>query len=151
MLDLTFITDNADAVRENCRHRGVTVDLDDILTLAESRRALIGAGDRLRQEQKDVAARIPKASPDERPALIARGKELREQVSASEKQVAEVEEQLRSRQMQIPNMTHPEAPVGPDESHSVIAREYGSKPAFDFEPKGHVELMESLDLLDLEG
>src|SRR5690349_16152882 len=107
MLDLTFITENAEAVRENCKNRGVKIDLDELLALAESRRSLIGAGDKLRQEQKDVAGRIPKASAEERPTLIARGKELRDQVSASEKQVAEVEEQLRSRQMLIPNMTHP--------------------------------------------
>ena len=151
MLDLTFITENADAIRENCKNRGVAIDLDELLTLAESRRGLIGAGDKLRQEQKDVAGRIPKASAEERPTLIARGKELRDLVSASEKQVAEVEEQLRARQMQIPNMTHPQAPVGPDESHSVTVREFGTKPSFSFAPKGHVELMEALDLVDLEG
>jgi seryl-tRNA synthetase len=151
MLDLTFITDHADAVRENCKNRGVKIDLDELLSLAEKRRSLIGAGDKLRQEQKDVAGRIPKASADERPTLIARGKELRELVSASEKEVAEVEEQLRSWQMQIPNMTHPSAPIGADESQSVTVREYGQKPAFDFAPKGHVELMEALDLVDLEG
>jgi len=61
------------------------------------------------------------------------------------------EHQLRARQMQIPNMTHPAAPIGPDESHSITAREYGTKPQFDFAPKGHVELMEALDLVDLEG
>ncbi len=151
MLDLTFITENADSIRENCRNRGVEVDLEGLLSLADSRRGLIGSGDRLRQEQKDIAARIPKATPEDRPGLIARGKELRELVSANEKQVGEVEDQLRTRQMQIPNMTHPAAPVGPDESHSVTAREYGEKPQFDFAPKGHVELMEALDLVDLEG
>jgi seryl-tRNA synthetase len=151
MLDLNFITENADAIRENCRNRGVQVDVDGLLALAESRRALIGAGDKLRQEQKEVAARIPKASADDRPTLIARGKELRELVTANERQVGEVEEQLRARQMQVPNMTHPEAPIGPDESHSRTVREFGAKPQFDFAPKGHVELMEALDLVDLEG
>jgi len=150
MLDLTYICEHADAVQENCRNRGVEVDVATLVALAEQRRGLIAGGDKLRHEQKEISGKIPKASGDERPALIARGKELREQVSANEQQQAETESQLRTEQLRIPNMTHPEAPIGPDESYSKTIREWGEKPKFDFAPKDHVELMAALDLVDLE-
>lgn len=151
MLDLSFICDHAAAVQENCRNRGVSVDVSKIVGLAEQRRSLIAAGDKLRHEQKEVSGRIPKASTEERPALVARGKELREQAAASEQQVAEIEDQIRAEQLRIPNMTHPDAPIGADESASKTVREWGTKPQFAFAPKDHVELMASLDLVDLEG
>ena len=74
MLDLTFICENADAVRQNCANRGVSIHLSTLLELAEKRRSLIAAGDGLRHEQKDVSGQIPKASAENRPALVARGK-----------------------------------------------------------------------------
>ncbi|MBX3440950.1 MAG: serine--tRNA ligase [Planctomyces sp.] len=151
MLDLTYITENADAVQQNCRDRGVAFEIGELLSLAEQRRTLIAAGDALRHEQKEVSGKIPKAPADERGGLVARGKELRELVSDKEKELAAVESALRARQLQIPNMTHPDAPVGPDESHSRTIREWGDKPKFDFQPRDHVELMSQLDLVDLEG
>jgi seryl-tRNA synthetase len=151
MLDLSFICDHAAEVQENCRNRGVNIDVSKLVALADQRRNLIAAGDKLRHEQKEVSGRIPKASPDERPALVARGKELREQVSASEQQVSEIEALIRTEQLQIPNLTHPDAPIGADESASKTVREWGRKPQFGFAPKDHVELMAALDLVDLEG
>jgi seryl-tRNA synthetase len=150
MLDLTFICENAEAVRQNCANRGVAIDLSTLLELAERRRSLIATGDRLRHEQKDVSGQIPKASADNRPALVSRGKELRELVATSEKELAELEAALRIEQLKIPNMSHPSAPIGPDETHSKTVREWGSKPRFDFAPKDHVALMAALDLVDLE-
>jgi seryl-tRNA synthetase len=128
----------------------VDLDLSRLLELADRRRTLIAAGDKLRHEQKDVSAQIPKASADSRPALVARGKELREQVAANEKELGGLEAGLRAEQARIPNMTHPDAPIGKGESQSRTVREVGKKPSFDFPPKDHVELMAALDLVDLE-
>lgn len=150
MLDLQFVVENRDAVEANCRNRGVPIDLSKLLDLAGQRRTLIMQGDDLRREQKEVSAQIPKATAADKPALIARGKELRELIQKAEADLVTVEEQLRLEQMQIPNMTHPDAPVGKLETESVTAREWGTKRQFDFKPKDHVELMASLDMVDLE-
>jgi seryl-tRNA synthetase len=150
MLDLQFVVENRDAVEANCRNRGVPLDLSKLLDLAGQRRTLIMQGDDLRREQKEVSAQIPKAPAADKPALIARGKELRELIQKAEADLVAVEEQLRLEQMQIPNMTHPDAPVGKLETESVTAREWGTKRQFDFKPKDHVELMASLDMVDLE-
>lgn len=150
MLDLQFLCDNRALVEENCRNRGVPMDLGRLVDLAGERRKLILKGDELRREQKEVSGQIPKAPADQKATLVARGKELRELVQQAEKEVAEVETQLREEQMQVPNMTHPDAPIGKDDTESKTVREWGEKRAFSFAPKDHVDLMQALDLVDLE-
>ena len=149
MLDLQYICENRDAVEANCRNRGVEVEVSKIVQLRDDRNQLIVSGDELRHEQNEISARIPKATPEERPSLIDRGKDLKEQISVNETNRKEVELALHNELSVIPNMTHPEAPIGGEDA-IVVLREVGRKPEFDFEPKDHVELMQSLDLLDLE-
>lgn len=149
MLDLQFICDHADDVARNCRNRGVDIDVSQLVALAGRRRELIVAGDALRQEQNEIAAQIPKASKDDRPALIARGKVLKELVSANDAELKEIEARVREWQARIPNLTHPEAPVGGAEAARVM-RLWGTPPQFGFPPLDHVALAEKLDLIDLE-
>jgi seryl-tRNA synthetase len=150
MLDLQFVCDNRELVEQNCRNRGVPADLGKLIDLAAQRKQLILQGDTLRRDQKEISAQIPKVPADQKATLVAKGKELREQIGQAEAQLVEVEALLRTEQMQIPNLTHPDAPVGKDETLSVTVREWGTKPNFAFKPKDHVELMADLDLLDLE-
>lgn len=149
MLDLQFICDHLDLIEQNCRHRGVKVDLSELLELRDSRSQLISAGDELRHAQKEVASQIPKAAATDRAALVERGKELKAQVTQNEASLREVEAELRAVQMRIPNLTHPDAPTG-GEAESKTIREWGRKPKFDFPPLDHVDLSARLDLLDLE-
>lgn len=149
MLDLQYICDHADEVAENCRNRGVDVDVPQLVQAAARRRELIVAGDAIRAEQNEIAGKIPKASQEERPALIARGKELKEQIASHDAEMKDAAARVRDLQLQIPNMTHPSAPVGGEDAVRV-ERMWGEKPAFDFEPLDHVALMDKLDLVDLE-
>jgi len=149
VLDLQFICENRDAVIDNCRQRGVTADVDAVIRLREERNALICKGDELRRQQKDISAQIPKATAEVRPALIEQGKLLRDQVSQTEELQRAVEEQLHQEQIRIPNMTHPDAPIGGEEDSREI-RVWGAKPTFDFKPKDHVEIASHLDLIDFE-
>ncbi|MEX0716848.1 MAG: serine--tRNA ligase [Planctomycetaceae bacterium] len=150
MLDLQFLAENREAVAENCRNRGVTVDLDRIFQLRDRRSELIQRTDALRHEQKEVSASIPKAAAEDKPRLIARGKELREEISAGEAHLKEVEAELREEQSRIPNLTHPDAPVGRTEEESVTLRTWGEPTQFDFQPLDHVDIAAKLELLDLE-
>jgi len=149
MLDLQFICDHRDEVIENCKKRGVQADVDAVIRLRDQRNALIVRGDEIRRQQKEVSAKIPKASADERPALIEQGKVLRDEVSAIDEQLKVVEEQLRSEQARIPNLTHPESPVG-GEADAREIRVWGRRPEFSFPVKDHVELAAGLDLIDFE-
>lgn len=149
MLDLQFICDNQSAVEENCHKRGASANVARVVELADQRRSLIMGGDKLRQEQKETSSLIPKAAADQKPVLIARGKELRELVARSEEQLQAVEAELRDEQCRIPNMTHPDAPVGGEEAFTVV-KEWGMKRQFSFKPLDHVELAAKLDLVDFE-
>ena len=151
MLDLQYICDNLESVAENCRNRGVEVDLDRIVALRGRRSELITSGDELRREQKATSSQIPTAESDEaKQALIARGRELREQLQGLDGELAEVEADLRSGQSRIPNMTHPDAPIALGDDGHVELRRWGDVPEFDFEPRDHVAISEAHNLIDFE-
>lgn len=149
MLDLQYICDNADAVKRNCEARGVTVDVDAVVALRTERNQLIASGDELRRKQKEVSSQIPKASAEDRPNLIEQGKSLRTELGEIESKQKQVETDLRIAQAAIPNITHPDAPVGGEDDASEIHLS-GEKPTFDFEALDHVDIAAKLDLIDFE-
>jgi seryl-tRNA synthetase len=149
MLDLQFICDNRDEVEQNCKARGVAVDLDAVIRLRDERSKLIVAGDALRRQQKETSSKIPKASADERPELIENGKQLRTQISETESRQKQVETELREHQAPIPNMTHPDVPVGGEDDASEVHLS-GQIRDFGFTPQDHVDIAAKLDLIDFE-
>jgi seryl-tRNA synthetase len=151
MLDLQFVCENQALVEENCRNRGVRVDVARVVELARQRSQSIVEGDKHRHEQKEIAAQIPKiADKAQRQALVDRGKQLKQLVAENDASLKTLESQLRELELQIPNMTHPDAPVGAGDQANRTIRTWGEKKGFDFKPRDHVELMERLDLVDLE-
>ncbi len=150
MLDLETIRNRTDEVRENIVRRGVQADVDRVLELAEERSALISEGDELRRRRNELSQRIGKASDEDRPPLVEEAGELKARIAELDEQLAAAEEELRSEQALIPNLTHPDSPVGPDESHNCQVRTWGEPPEFEFEPKDHLELGQALDLIDFE-
>jgi seryl-tRNA synthetase len=151
VLDLKFIRDNADAVAENCKNRGVEADVGLVVKLADRRSALIGELNELKQRQNELAKSVGRErDPEKRQALIEESRGMKDRVPEKEVELHEVEERLREEQLKIPNMTHPDAPIGKDDSENVEIRAWGEPPSFPFEPKDHVELGESLGILDFD-
>jgi len=151
MLDLKFIRENAEAVQENCRNRGVEADVGLVVELADRRSALIQDLNELKQEQNRMAKSIGQERDAEaRERLIAGSREMKQEIPAKETELHEVEGRLRDEQLKIPNMTHPDSPIGRDDSENVEIRRSGEIPEFSFVPKDHVELGESLGILDFE-
>ena len=150
MLDLQFVCDNLDAVRTNCQHRHVAADLDRLLELRELRSQLIIAIDKDRRRQNEIAQTIPKEkSPDAKKALVEEGKALKLAAPGVESKLKEIESDLRTILMSIPNMTHPETPLG-EEADSKTVRTWGTPREFNFKPLDHVALSDKHGLLDLE-
>ncbi|MDG3010462.1 serine--tRNA ligase [Rhodococcus sp. D2-41] len=150
MIDLKFLRENPEAVRTSQRTRGEDPALVDALLAAdESRRAAVLAGDTLRAEQKALGKKVGKASPDERPALLDGAKELAQKVKDAEAAQHEADTALETAQRAISNIVQDGAPAG-GEDDFVTLETIGELPAFDFEPKDHLELGESLGLLDME-
>ena len=151
MLDLQFVCDNQELVAENCRNRGIEADVGAIVELRNRRNQLINEGDQLRHEQKETSSQIPNATDArQKQALIAQGKQLRERVHGIEQELKEVAGTLRAHQSSLPNLTHPQAPIGKDETSSTVLRTWGAVPKFDFKPLDHVALAEKHDLIDFE-
>ena len=151
MLDLKYIRENGDAVQENCKNRGVEADVGLVVELADRRSALIQDLNDLRQEQNRMAKSIGQERDNEaRQKLIEESRAMKDHVPEREQELHEVEERLRDEQLKIPNVTHPDAPIGRDDSENVEIRRWGDLPDFDFEPKDHVELGEALGIIDFD-
>jgi len=125
-------------------------DIDKVLRLAQERSALIVELDAARGRRKDLSARVPKASETERPALIQEVGGLKTKIADLETRLEAAEKELRDEQSRIPNLTHPDSPVGPDESHNQELRRWGEPPRFDFRPLDHVAIGEALGLVDFD-
>src|SRR5688572_13047248 len=149
MLDRRFIVENAEAVRRNCANRGVKVDLDRFLAIEADWKARQAAVEELNRRANEVSKSIGKAKdPAEREARKAEGRRLREETSASEAQIGTLAAEMHALQLGIPNMAHPDAPVGTGEANREVGRGRAAEPKFGFQPSDHVELGERLDLMD---
>lgn len=149
MIDLKLLREDPDRVRTSQRARGEDPALVDVLLDADAtRRSAISAADDLRAEQKSASKAVGAASADERPALLARAKELAEAVKAAEVEQAAAEAAFTTAHMAIPNVILDGVPAG-GESDFVVLDTVGEPPSID-DPKDHLELGESLGLLDME-
>jgi seryl-tRNA synthetase len=151
MLDLTYVRENAEAVAENCKNRGVVADVSLVVGLADRRSELMQELNELRQRQNQLAKAVGgERDPERRENLIADSRRTKGLIPEREVELSAVEGRLQEEMLKIPNMTHPDAPVGKDESENVEIRRSGDVPDFDFEPKDHVELGESLGIIDFD-
>jgi seryl-tRNA synthetase len=151
VLDMAFIREHADEVREALVKLNTTAPVDEILALDAERRALLAEVEGLRAERNVVSKEIGRMKKGpERETKIVEMRAVGERIRAGEEKLREVEERLYGLQLLVPNMPHPDVPVGPDESHNVVVRQEGELPELDFEPLPHWELGETLDIIDFE-
>ena len=151
MLNLKFIRENANAVQENCKNRGVEADVGLVVGIADRRSSLIQELNELKQRQNETAKSIGKErDAEKRERLISGSRDIKARIPDKEAELHEVERRLREEQLKIPNMTHPDSPIGRDDSENVEIRRSGTIPDFPFEPKDHLQLGESLGIIDFE-
>jgi seryl-tRNA synthetase len=152
MLDRRFIVENADRVKQNCVNRGIKVDVDRFLQLEEARRLRQIDLEELNRQVNQLSKSIGKAKdPAEREARKEEGRQLRDKVQTIEAELAAMGVELDALQRQIPNLSHPDAPVGVDDKSNLeLFRGKTPLPKFDFPPLDHVQLAEKLDLVDFE-
>ena len=143
MLDLKFIRDNTELVRQAMIDRHTEAPIDDILELDGQRRIKLLELDELRHDRRELA-RERKADAD------TRGRLLRTQMKALEEELREIDERLMNLLLRVPNIPHPAVPAGGDEDDNVVVRSWGELPRFDFEPAPHWQLGEKLDIIDFE-
>src|SRR5437016_8765126 len=152
MLDLAFIRNHPDVVKEAARVKDNTLDIDYLLEVDRSVLDLQHEVEEARAEQNKISKRVQQAGKDKalRDALIAEGKGLAEKIKAFEPRLRQLEEERYKLLLLVPNIPDPSSPIGKDESDNVPIRDWGEKPTFDFEPLDHYALMQKLDVVDIE-
>ena len=151
MLDYKFIKDNLEAVKENIKNRNMTADADKVVELYDKRTALVTKQQDLQQQRNENAKAMKQKLDDEkRQELIQAGKKIKEDIAEVEKELSQIEIDLDAVARQIPNMIHPDAPIGKLDTENLEVKKVGTPRKFDFEPKDHVQLAEELDLLDFD-
>ena len=154
MLDLAFVRDNLALVEEKLRQRGQDPAevLKDFHAIDQKRRAAIKQMEDLKAERNRITEVIAKLKKEKQDASaeIEKTKQMREQIPALEKEVEEEDARLRAILTTIPNIPNESVPVGKSEHDNQVMKVWGEAPKFDFQPKPHWELGESLGVLDLE-
>ena len=152
MLDRKFILENLEEVRQNCINRNVNVELDRFVELENMRKDLQKQSEDLNRQANELSKSIGKAKDEnERNDLKEQGKALRAQKAGVDEKLEEIASELNVIHATIPNMTHPDAPIGVDDKDNLeLMRGATPLPEFDFEPLDHVQLGQKLDLIDFE-
>ncbi|OBB31517.1 serine--tRNA ligase [Mycolicibacterium peregrinum] len=149
MIDLKLLRDNPDIVRASQRARGEDpARVDALLQADAARRAAISTADNLRADQKAASKLVGKATPEERPALLQRAKDLAEQVKAAEVAQAEAESAFTAAHMAIGNVIIDGVPAGGEDDFALL--DTVGEPRAIENAKDHLELGEALGLIDME-
>jgi len=162
MLDIKFVRDNPDLVRENIRKKFQEQKLplvDEVLRLDEQYRAALSEGNELRSERnrlsKQVGALMGQAKKD--PAKLGEAETLKAQVTAQAERLAELErlsaaleEKLNAHMLKIPQIIDPSVPIGRDDNENVEMERFGEPSVPEFEMPYHVEIMERFSGIDLD-
>ena len=150
MLDIKFIRENAEAVKKNCELRNIKCDIDRMLELYERKILQTKYVEELNAEKNKLNDLIQMSEGGERKTLIEQGRAVKEKLEVAKPELEVINEEYKNLLLQVPNMTHPNSPIGKDDNENKEIEKYGEPPKFDFLPKGHEELMIALDLIDFE-
>ncbi len=151
MLDIKFIKNNLDHVKDNIKKRFTKADADLTVKLYDEKNEIQVEMDNLRQKRNENAQKMKgKLEQKERDKLIEEGKELKIKIANLEEKQNEVSKLYLEEIARIPNMTHPTSPIGATEDDSKVIMEAKNIKKLNFKPKDHVELGKELDVIDFE-
>ncbi len=150
MLDIKFIRDNVEAVKEAAKNKRFDVDIDGLMDLDVRRRDLLKRTEERRARRNEVASAIPKASADEKKALIEEGKQVKEELVDLESALTETQAAFDKLLLMVPSIPLPQVPIGVTDEDNVVVRKYGTPREFDFRIRDHEELGQMLGILDKE-
>jgi len=149
MLDIKFIKDNQDLVRQSIKNRGLKIDIESAIKIDDARRKALSEFEELaalRNKANDQIGVLLKEKKDAK-AKISSMKEISRRIGELEAQIKEQEMELNKLLLNIPNLPHATLPVG-DVSANKIVRSWGKEKKFNFKPLNHIELCQNLDIVD---
>jgi seryl-tRNA synthetase len=153
MLDLRFVRENIDLLKEKLALRGEDLDLNPFIQMDQERRDLIQKADALRNQRNQVSDEISKIKQEGGAAedLVAQMRQVGQEIKELETVLREREEKLQDFLLTIPNIPHESVPVGKSAEDNKEISQWGEPPKFSFEPKPHWDIGETLDILDFKG
>lgn len=152
MLDPKLLRDNPDKIRNMLGARAVKFPLDDLISLDKQRRDLIVKTDEFRKKRNEVSLEIArkKKAKEDASSLIEHMQTVSENLQRLEADQIKIEEDFAKLSLTLPNMIHESVPIGKDDTANKEIKKWGNPPVFDFPIKDHIDLTQSLDLVDLE-
>ena len=151
MLDIKLIREEPEKVREALTNRNEDPQVvDRVLEKDEKRRSILVEKEQLQARRNELSKQVPKASADERGALIEESKSIGPRIAELDRETNEVEETLRQVLLGIPNVPHESTPVGKNEEDNVVVRTWGEPKELNFEPLAHWDIGTRLGLVDFE-
>jgi len=150
MLDLKYLRQNIDFVRQKLDERGSKIDFDRFIDLEAKRRDTLQAVETLRNERNSVSKQVGelKKKKEDAQALIAKMGDVAAKIKEYDEVLKATEEELNAFVMIVPNIPHESVPKGNGPEDNPVVRTWGEIPVFNFEPKQHFDLGESLNILD---
>ncbi len=151
MLDIKYILENKDRVREAIKNKNIDLDFEKLLSLDDERRSLLAEVEELQSLKNDVNDLIAGAkTPEERASIISTGKEIKEKLAVKEPALNTLKEEFAELMAKVPNIVSSDTPIGKSDAENQTVATWGEPRVFEFTPKTHIELGKSLDILDLE-
>ena len=151
MLDIKFIRENPDLIKEAVRKKHLDFNVDELLTLEASRTSLLNEVETMRAEQNVFTDRIAQATDvDARQAMINEMKVFKETLGTKEDELKVIMESWRNMMLMVPNVPDISVPEGGGDEDNVEVRKVGELPHFDFAPRSHVDLMLMHDMADFD-
>jgi seryl-tRNA synthetase len=149
MLDIKFIRENRDLVKEGVKNKRVNIDIDELLKLDEERRKLLVESEELKAQRNKANDEITafmkeKKNPKE---LIDKMKVVSQKIVDFDKKVGEIDEKIAKFTYIIPNLPDKSVPIGGPENNKIV-KAWGKNPTFDFQPRNHIELAELLGIIN---
>ena len=150
MLDIHFIRENAELVKEGARKKNVDVDIDRLLVIDDERKQLMQQLEDRRAEQNRASRAVIHLQGEEKEKLLESMRHLKSGMAQVQQKFDELHLEWTKLILSIPNIPSPDTPEGKDEAENVVVREVGDKPAFSFTAKPHWELGVGRGLLNTE-
>ena len=148
MLDIKYIRDNTDKIKETCKNKNITLDIDHLLELDKIRRDLQFNIDELRKTRNEISQIVKGQKPSEE--QIEKGKKIKKDIQDLEEKSREINNDYDKLMVRVPTIQSDDTPIGKDEDENVEVYNSGNIPDFGFKPKSYIELAEDLDLIDFE-
>ncbi|MBR1697573.1 MAG: serine--tRNA ligase, partial [Anaerovibrio sp.] len=152
MLDIKFVRENLEAVKEMLKKRNNSLSLDGFTDLEKTRREILAEVETLKAKRNTVSKQIGamKKAGENTDSIVAEMQSVGEEISKLDAQLKTVEESLKDIMLHIPNMPKDDVPYGVDDTDYPEVRKFMEPTKFDFEPKAHWDLGADLDIIDAE-